>query len=67
MPDKETPTLLLFDRDGDRLHATWSKSMRSLMLTVGLPDPSGGNWRQVSLDADQAAQLRDFITETHPD
>jgi hypothetical protein len=66
MTDEDTSGLLLFDRDGDRLHAVWSKSMRSLIFTVGPPDPSGSSWRQVSLDADQAAQLRDFITETHP-
>ncbi len=65
--DDQLPTMLVFDRDKNRLHAAWSKSMKSLMLTVGPPDPSGREWRQVSLDPDQAAQLRDFIGRTHPD
>ena len=65
--DERHPTLLIFDRDGNRLDATWSKSMKSLTVTVGPPDPSGRKWRQASLDPEQAAQLRDFIAETHPD
>ena len=64
--DEQLPTMLTFDRDGNRLDATWSKSMKSLILTVGPPDPSGREWRQVLLDPDQAAQLRDFIAKTHP-
>jgi hypothetical protein len=64
--DKELPTMLVFERDGNRLDATWSRSMKSLTVTVGPPDPSGRKWRQVSLDPDQAAQLRDFIAQTHP-
>jgi hypothetical protein len=40
--------------------------MKSLIVTVGPPDPSGREWRQVSLDPDQAAQLREFIAQTHP-
>jgi hypothetical protein len=64
--DEQPPTMLVFDREGNRLDAGWSRSMKSLILTVGPPDPSGREWRQVSLDPDQAAQLRDFIAETHP-
>lgn len=64
--NKELPTMLMFDGDGNRLDLTWSKSMKSLVVTVGPPDPSGREWRQVLLDPDQAAQLRDFIAETHP-
>ena len=64
--DEQLPTMLVFDRDENRLHATWSKSMKSLMVTVGPPDPSGREWRHVSLDPDQVAQLRDFIDRTHP-
>jgi hypothetical protein len=40
--------------------------MKSLIVTVGPPDPSRREWRQVLLDPDQAAQLRDFIATTHP-
>jgi hypothetical protein len=65
--DEQLPTMLVFDREGNRLDAGWSRSMKSLILTVGPPDPSGREWRQVSLDPDQAAQLRDFIAQTHPD
>ena len=63
--DEQLPNMLTFDLEGNRLDATWSKSMKSLILTVGPPDPSGREWRQVLLDPDQAAQLRDFIGETH--
>jgi hypothetical protein len=63
----QLPTMPVFDREGNRLDAGWSRSMKSLILTVGPPDPSGREWRQVSLDPDQAAQLRDFIAQTHPD
>jgi hypothetical protein len=65
--DEQLPNMLTFDRDGNRFDATWSKSMKSLIVTVGPPDPSGREWRQVSLDPEQAAQLRDLINETHPD
>jgi hypothetical protein len=65
--DEQLPNMLTLDRDGNRFDATWSKSMKSLIVTVGPPDPSGREWRQVSLDPEQAAQLRDFINETHPD
>jgi hypothetical protein len=65
--DEQLPTMLVFDREGNRLDAGGSRSMKSLILTVGPPDPSGREWRQVSLDPDQAAQLRDFIAQTHPD
>jgi hypothetical protein len=64
--NEELPTMLVYDRDGNRLDATWSRSMKSLIVTVGPPDPSGREWRQVSLDPDQAAQLREFIAQTHP-
>ena len=64
--DEELPAMLVFDRDENRLDATWSKSMKPLIVTVGPPDPSGREWRQVSLDPEQAAQLRDFIARTHP-
>lgn len=67
MPNKgPLPTMHILDRDGNRLDATWSKSMKSLIVTVGPPDPSGREWRQVSLDPDQAAQLQEFIAQTHP-
>jgi hypothetical protein len=65
--DDDLPTMLVFDRDGNRLHAGWSRSMKSLTITVGPPDPPGREWRQVSLDPEQAAELRDFIARTHPD
>jgi len=67
MGDDQDLTLLVFDCEGNRLDAGWSKSMKSLIVTVGPPDPSGREWRQVALDPDQAAQLRDFIAATHPD
>jgi hypothetical protein len=57
--DEQLPDMLTLDRDGNRFDATWSKSMKSLIVTVGPPDPSGREWRQVSLDLEQAAQLRD--------
>ena len=65
--DEQHPTILVFDRDENRLHATWSKSMKSLIVTVGPSNPAGREWRQVFLDPEQAAQLRDFIARTHPD
>jgi hypothetical protein len=64
--DEQLPTMSVFDRDENRLDATWSRSMKSLIITVGPPDSSGREWRQVSLDPEQAAQLRDFIERTHP-
>ena|SRR5438132_3654764 len=65
--DDQLTTMLVFDRDEKRLDATWCKSMKSLIVTVGPPDPSGRESRQVFLDPQQAAQLRDFIAPTHPD
>jgi hypothetical protein len=59
--------LLLRDADQTRFHAGWSKSKKSLIVTVGPPDPSGRRWRQILLSPEQAAQLRDFLTETLPD
>jgi hypothetical protein len=64
--NEEPPTMLVYDRDGNRVDLGWSKSMKSLIVTVGPPDASGREWRQVSLDPDQAAQLREFIAQTHP-
>jgi hypothetical protein len=64
--NEQQPSFVVSDRDENRFDATWSRSMKSLIVTVGPPDPSGCEWRQVSLDPEQAAQLRDFIDRTHP-
>ena len=65
MADDELQPILLH-AEGNRLHATWSGSVKSLIVTVGPPDPSGLEWRQVMLAPDQASQLRDFLSETLP-
>jgi hypothetical protein len=64
--DERPPSFVVFDRDENRLDATWSKSMKSLVITVGPPDPSARSWQQVSLDPDQVEELRDYIDRTHP-
>jgi hypothetical protein len=64
--DEPAENFLAFDREENRFHATWSKSMKSLIVTVGPPDASGRDWRHVALDPDQVTQLRDFIDRTHP-
>jgi hypothetical protein len=66
MADDERPLILLHDAEGNRFDATWSKSRRSLIVTVGPPDRTARKWRQVLLDPEQAEQLRDFLNETLP-
>ena len=66
MTDDESQSIYIHDADRNRFHATWSRSMKSLIVTVGPSDPSGRKWRQVLLDPDQTQQLRDFLTETLP-
>jgi hypothetical protein len=65
--DEQHPTISLSDPDENRLDAIWSKSMKSLIVRVGPPDPSRREWRQLLLDPEQATQLREFSAETHPD
>ena len=33
--DEQLPTMLVFDRDGNRFDVGWSKPMKSLLVTVG--------------------------------
>jgi hypothetical protein len=67
MANKERlPSFVVLDQEENRLDATWSKSMKSLIVTVGPPDPSARSWQQVLLNPDQVAELRDFIDRTHP-
>jgi hypothetical protein len=63
--DEQLPTMLVFDRDENRLHATWSKSMKSLMVTVGPPDPPGradqSFWRERAAKAASGETTATFV------
>jgi hypothetical protein len=47
------------DRDGNRLHVTWSRSW-NLLVTIA-PKGRSEEAEQVALDPEQAATLRDFL------
>ena len=54
MPRREQPSVAFEDADGNRLHATWSRSWNTLIVT--------SESRQVSLRPEQVAELLAFLT-----
>jgi hypothetical protein len=61
----QRPEIQLDDAEGHRLHATWSRSRKRLILSVGRRE-APQRTEQVELDAEQAERLRLFIAEKRP-
>ncbi len=62
MPKQERCGLSLDDDDGGRLHVTWSRSGKRLIVTA-----TTARWeepRQVELDPNQVQSLIAFLSET---
>jgi hypothetical protein len=63
MSNQERPAIELDDDGNNRLHVVWSRSGKRLIVSL-VPR---GHWhgaKQIELDADQAEQLKAFLSET---
>ena len=59
MTKPERPTVLIEDAERKFVHATWSRSGKRVILSVGRSWGDGG---QVELTPDQASDLAAFLT-----
>jgi hypothetical protein len=65
MPRTDRPVIVLDDDESKRLHATWSRSGKRLIVTV-TTKTFGTPYAQVELRPEQVAELRDFLS-LHPE
>lgn len=59
MEASERGVVEFVDDEGDRLHATWSRSGKRLIVTVW----GRGTWAQVELRPDQVSDLAKWLGE----
>lgn len=62
MPKREQPTLTLDDEDDGRLHVVWSRSGKTLGVSVSTK--MGADYKQIGLRHDQVEALIRFLSES---
>jgi hypothetical protein len=65
MPKEQRPAIQIDDAEGNRLHATWSRSGKHLIVSV-VPAGKGRQASQIELDGERLARLEEFLQETRP-
>ena len=64
MPKEERPIFQLNDTDGNQLHAIWSRSGRTLIVSI-FSQRGGYEWNgQAVLTHDQVEKLANFLVES---